>query len=385
MSLFSKYSLPPSRRSRSFRVFSGASSDANRLLREADFIRALCVERKRAERSRGRFVLMLLELEPLRSGNRSVVIAKALRGIDASIRDTDVAGWYDEPSTLGVLFSELGTTDTQTVLGALRSRMTSALRSALNDEQLRLINIKFHCFPDDWKPDDPGGVPRWYPDLMRLESGRRAAQTLKRTLDFFGSLIAVAALAPVFFGIAIAIRLTSPGPILFRQERVGQYGMSFTCLKFRSMHTLNDSAIHREYVTRLIAGHIGPPSPDGKGNVAYKITKDPRLTRIGPFLRRTSLDELPQFFNVLRGHMSLVGPRPPIPYELDAYDVWHRRRLLEVKPGLTGLWQVSGRSRLRFDEMVRLDLRYAATWSLWLDIKILLRTPRAVFSGSGAY
>jgi lipopolysaccharide/colanic/teichoic acid biosynthesis glycosyltransferase len=138
-----------------------------------------------------------------------------------------------------------------------------------------------------------------------------------------------------------------------------------------------------EYVKRLIEGNASPDAATN-GRV-YKITADPRLTRVGRFLRRTSLDELPQFLNVLRGDMSMVGPRPPIPYELEAYDVWHRRRLLEVKPGITGLWQVSGRSRIPFDDMVRLDLRYAKTWSLWLDFRILLRTPRAVFSGEGAY
>jgi lipopolysaccharide/colanic/teichoic acid biosynthesis glycosyltransferase len=151
------------------------------------------------------------------------------------------------------------------------------------------------------------------------------------------------------------------------------------------MHAETDAAIHRDYVTRLIAGRIEPQPSDANGKTVYKLTKDPRLTPIGAFLRKTSLDEVPQFLNVLWGHMSLVGPRPPIPYELDVYDVWHRRRLLEVKPGLTGLWQVSGRSNLRFDEMVRLDLKYAATWSVGLDMKILLRTPRAVFSGSGAH
>ena len=132
-----------------------------------------------------------------------------------------------------------------------------------------------------------------------------------------------------------------------------------------------------DYIKRFIAGNVN--------ETVYKITEDPRVTRVGRFLRKTSLDELPQFFNVLRGEMSLVGPRPPIPYELEAYDIWHRRRLLEVKPGITGLWQVNGRSKLRFDDMVRLDLQYATAWSLWLDIKILLQTPRAVFSREGAY
>ena len=117
----------------------------------------------------------------------------------------------------------------------------------------------------------------------------------------------------------------------------------------------------------------------------YKIAGDPRITRIGSFLRRTSLDELPQLINVLKGEMSLVGPRPPIKYEVEAYDIWHRGRLMEAKPGITGLWQVSGRSRIRFDEMVRLDIRYARTWFLWLDLKILLRTPLAVLLGEGAY
>jgi lipopolysaccharide/colanic/teichoic acid biosynthesis glycosyltransferase len=151
------------------------------------------------------------------------------------------------------------------------------------------------------------------------------------------------------------------------------------------MHAACDPAVHKEYVTRFIAGDVAPGASAGNGQTVYKLTRDPRLTPIGGFLRKTSLDEFPQFFNVLRGEMSLVGPRPPIPYEIEAYDVWHRRRLLEVKPGVTGLWQVTGRSRLRFDDMVRLDLRYASTWSVWLDLKILVRTPYAVFSGEGAH
>ena len=151
------------------------------------------------------------------------------------------------------------------------------------------------------------------------------------------------------------------------------------------MECNNDAGIHREYVKRFIAGEADPARVSHTQNVVYKIQDDPRVTRIGKFLRKSSLDELPQFINVLKGDMSLVGPRPAIPYELEGYQVWHRRRVLESKPGITGLWQVSGRSRLKFDDMVRLDLQYAKTWSLWLDIKILLRTPRAVLFGAGAY
>jgi lipopolysaccharide/colanic/teichoic acid biosynthesis glycosyltransferase len=148
------------------------------------------------------------------------------------------------------------------------------------------------------------------------------------------------------------------------------------------MRVGNDSSEHQEYVTKLIAGVAERvPSRAGDRGV-YKLANDTRVTRIGKFLRQTSLDELPQLFNVIKGEMSLVGPRPPIPYELAAYQTWHRRRLLQAKPGITGLWQVAGRSKVKFDDMVRLDLRYAASWSPWLDLKILLRTPAAVIKGA---
>ena len=150
------------------------------------------------------------------------------------------------------------------------------------------------------------------------------------------------------------------------------------------MNANNNAKIHQEYVTKLIAGEGNLVQSDGEKQ-AFKLTNDPRVTPIGRFIRRTSLDELPQFFNVLSGQMSLVGPRPPVPYEYEAYDVWHRNRMMEVKPGITGLWQVTGRSRTTFDEMVRLDLKYAGSWSVAMDLKILLQTPKAVISGEGAY
>jgi lipopolysaccharide/colanic/teichoic acid biosynthesis glycosyltransferase len=150
------------------------------------------------------------------------------------------------------------------------------------------------------------------------------------------------------------------------------------------MRVGNDSTIHKEYVSRFIAGKITGSNGD-KASGVFKITNDPRITPLGRLLRKTSLDELPQLFNVLSGEMSLIGPRPPVPYEFECYGIWHRRRVLEIKPGITGLWQVNGRSRTSFDDMVRLDLQYARDWSLWLDVKILLRTPAAVLSGDGAY
>ena len=184
--------------------------------------------------------------------------------------------------------------------------------------------------------------------------------------------------------IALIIKLTSKGPVLFEQERLGQFGARFKCLKFRTMYTNCDSKIHRDYVQQYIAGNAQTAADGNSEKTLYKLTADPRVTAIGRFLRKTSLDEFPQFWNVLRGEMSLVGPRPPVPYEFEVYDIWHRRRVLELKPGITGLWQVSGRNRMRFDEMVRLDLRYSQKWSLWLDLKILLATPWALISGDCA-
>jgi lipopolysaccharide/colanic/teichoic acid biosynthesis glycosyltransferase len=205
----------------------------------------------------------------------------------------------------------------------------------------------------------------------------------KRLIDVLGSLSLLVLLSPVFLAIAAAVKLTSRGPVLFRQKRIGEHGTPFTFLKFRSMYINNDSSQHKEYVRQLIAGQAAKQT-NGEGEGIFKLTNDPRITTVGSFLRRTSLDELPQFINVLRGDMSLVGPRPPVPYEVEAYATWHRGRLLEAKPGITGLWQVQGRSRVGFDDMVRLDLRYARNCSPWLDLKILVQTPRAVIAGNGA-
>jgi lipopolysaccharide/colanic/teichoic acid biosynthesis glycosyltransferase len=191
-------------------------------------------------------------------------------------------------------------------------------------------------------------------------------------------------LSPVLLVVAATVKLTSRGPVLFRQKRIGQHGKPFTFLKFRSMYINNDASEHKEYVRKLIEGRAEQKADAANGNTVFKLANDPRITPVGRFLRRTSLDELPQLFNVLSGEMSLVGPRPPVPYEVEVYATWHRRRLLEAKPGITGLWQVYGRSRVEFDDMVRLDLRYARACSPLLDLKILLQTPKAVFGGDGA-
>ncbi|NOZ81315.1 MAG: sugar transferase [DPANN group archaeon] len=218
-----------------------------------------------------------------------------------------------------------------------------------------------------------------------MEASKRFSFFMKRSTDIFGSLFCILLFSPLFVIIPLLIKLTSEGPVFFRQERVGRYGRRFTFLKFRSMYEDCNHDIHKEYTRRLISGQQDTEMSDDNGRGAYKITDDPRVTPIGRFLRMSSMDELPQFFNVLKGEMSLVGPRPPIPYELEAYDIWHRRRLLEVKPGITGIWQVHGRSSTTFDEMVRMDIKYIREWSIWMDIKLLLKTPWVVLTGKGAY
>jgi lipopolysaccharide/colanic/teichoic acid biosynthesis glycosyltransferase len=365
----------------------GSANAADGLLPQPLFVRALRLERKRAERSRKLFVLMLLDLPaPLRHGEGGNLLNKMVPAIVSSIRETDIAGWHQENSALGVIFAELdAAANTKSTLAALHARVTALLQSVLRAEELAQIRITFHCFPEDWGQDNPGHpIEKLYPDVVKRDESRKLSRGIKRDIDALGSSMALLLLSPILLVVAVAIKLSSPGPVLFRQKRLGQYGVSFTCLKFRSMYTGNDPRIHMDYVKRLIRENASPGASGANGKI-YKITEDPRLTSVGRLLRRTSLDELPQFLNVLLGDMSLVGPRPPIPYELEAYDIWHRRRLLEVKPGITGLWQVNGRSRIAFDDMVRLDLKYATTWSLWLDLKILLRTPKAVFSGEGAY
>ena len=361
---------------------------AREVLKEKTFRRMIAVERKRTERSREHFLLMLLD-----AGNHpnSEKNGKALENIlsvlPTSIRETDVVGWYTDETTVGVIFTGLSCNDKSSILSVILNKVSTTLRNQLTPDQFNQVSISFHFFPDDWDCEKPGrpSNPTLYPDLLNRDKRTGSMLRIKQAMDIFGSALLLILCAPLLLVIALAIKASSKGPVLFRQQRVGQYGRRFTFLKFRSMRVNNDHSVHKEYATKLIAGQVDHNSSNGSGKDIYKLTGDPRITRLGKFLRRTSLDELPQLINVLKGDMSLVGPRPAIPYELAAYQTWHRRRVLEVKPGITGLWQVTGRSSVKFDEMVRLDLRYATSWSPWLDIKILIRTPRAVIGGTGAY
>lgn len=369
--------------------FAQASNTTDRsALEETLFKRMIAVERKRTERSKSPFVLMLLEMQgDMEAMNRRVALERIVAALQVASRDTDLVGWYKEGEVVGAMFTGLMMNDRNTILSAILTRVSTGLRDELPFEQFSQVSITFHIYPDEWEDDKPGAPSNTllYPDLTHQDRNRQFMLGVKRLIDVVLSTAMMIAIAPLFLMIAMSIKLTSRGPVFFRQQRVGQFGKTFTFLKFRSMYVNNDSIVHREYVTKLIAQGEAGDAPKGGGNSVYKLTNDKRITRIGGFLRRTSLDELPQFINVLRGEMSLVGPRPPIPYELAAYQTWHRRRVLEVKPGITGLWQVTGRSSVRFDEMVRLDLRYATSWTPLLDLKILLLTPLAVIKGSGAY
>lgn len=353
------------------------------VLDEFHFVRMLRVERNRSERSGKPFMLMLLSSQSTLF-HGSAVLSDIVSAVAKSTRETDTLGWYETGAKLGILFTELGTTE-RAAIERIVEKVTFALRETLDLSDPGELKVTYHVFPEDTGSHGKHETDiRLYPDLERMAAKKKGAQAIKRTIDILGSLAAIMFLSPIFLAIALAVKLTSKGPVLFRQKRVGHYGKSFTFLKFRSMKADNDSTIHQEYVKKLIAGKPDIKQHDGNGG-SFKLVNDPRITPVGKFIRRTSLDELPQFFNVLVGDMSLVGPRPPVPYEYQAYDVWHRRRVVEVRPGITGLWQVKGRSKTSFDEMVRLDLRYAQCWSVGMDLKILLETPKAVVSGSGAY
>ncbi len=230
-----------------------------------------------------------------------------------------------------------------------------------------------------------------------LTQARPLYYAMKRTVDVVLSLLALLLIWPLMLTLIICIKLDSPGSAFFSQTRVGvrrqRIGRKvywerteFTCYKFRSMRADADEALHRKFVEAYIAGddaRMASVQPNKEGKTKYKLNGDPRITKIGHFLRKTSLDELPQLWNVLKGELSLVGPRPAIPYELENYSAWHMRRF-EAIQGMTGLWQVEGRGELDFNDMVRLDVKYTETQSFWLDLKILLGTIPAVVMNRGA-
>src|SRR6185437_10336665 len=355
------------------------------VLPEELFVGMLCLERKKAERSQKKLLLVLLDATDAFQGPRHREVRSGLvRAVDLARRETDITGWYQENRILGTLFTEIGDLDMSAVETVV-SKVRDALRAGLSPEDVMRVHMSVHVFGSSDQDSDLPPNTAFYPDLYDRKESKKIPLLVKRCLDVVLSAAALIFCLPLFLVIAIAVKLGSRGPVFFKQERLGQFRKPFKCLKFRSMYAENGPKIHQEFMKDLIAGSYKGEGEEGTGRPLYKMKDDPRITRVGRFLRRTSLDELPQFINVLYGEMSLVGPRPPLAYEYERYDTLHRRRVLEAKPGITGLWQVKGRSRVPFNDMVRLDIHYARHWSIWLDVAILLQTPRAVFMGDGAY
>jgi lipopolysaccharide/colanic/teichoic acid biosynthesis glycosyltransferase len=354
-------------------------SDRAHVVSEELFKGALVRERKCADRSDQPFVLVLVRPTGVQLETRAwdAVIAT----LAGARRETDLLGWFEQGVTLGAILPEVDLT--AEAAREFEARVRQELTRRLDAATAARVSIELHVHvPMRGKEKGASPLDSAMPQLAARKSGGTLYDTVKRALDIAFSGILLLILSPLFLVIAALVKLKSPGPIFFKQVRIGEQAQPFTMLKFRTMHVNCDSAVHAEYVSWFIKSSGKDPAAGQSG--VFKLANDKRITPIGGILRKTSLDELPQLWNVFRGDMSLVGPRPPLPYEVEQYRPWHCRRVLEAKPGITGLWQVTGRSRTTFDEMVRLDLRYAKTYSLWTDIRILLATPRAVITGKGA-
>jgi len=354
-------------------------------LDERLFKQAVTRERKRADRSGLTMVLLLVGL-PNRSGKQGMahaaVVANALSTVTSEF---DILGWFEPSCVIGLIVPEIGPADQAGTCDRLESMFRSAIAFQGDEELAQRLSIRLRVYPEPTMSNEeqvPSVDPLLYPELSADQPAVLNFQIFKRGMDIVISALLLLLVFPVFALLAVFVKLSSPGPVLFRQMRVGHLMRPFTMYKFRTMYATADHRVHHDYVSWFIT--VSDKAQSQQKPVVFKLTNDTRITPIGWFLRRTSLDELPQLWNVLIGDMSLVGPRPPLPYELQQYKPWHRGRVLEAVPGMTGLWQVVGRSRTTFDEMVRLDLRYARTMSLWFDIKILLATPAAVITGRGA-
>ena len=370
------------------------------------FRAALEREQARAERNGHQITLALL---PANGHNSDASRTNRLPDILKSrLRTMDEAGWFD-PSRIGVLMPYTSCRGAWHLIDDLCQLMQGELSAS---------DCSVYVYPYDWI-DGPGVPPEQ--DAADTCAAKRIGQaaehlfsclchrdhhhpsnagvyvdgapagltcvypltpaswvepsTWQRGLDVLCSLLGLVVFAPVFLAAAVVIKLASPGPVFFRQMRIGRGGRSFQLLKFRTMCINADTSLHQNHVAQLINGSANDGEAGPKPMT--KLDNDPRVIPLGNILRGACIDELPQLINVLRGEMSLVGPRPPIPYEVHDYLPWQKRRL-DAMPGLTGLWQVSGKNKLTFDDMVRLDIQYSRTRSVPMNIMIMLRTPRVI-------
>ena len=347
------------------------------VLTAAIFRSAVIRERRRADRSKEPFALLSFDVAPANAPR----VAAALSTLSL---EQCLIGWMEGGRQLGVIATDLHA-EAEARVQQLADGIHVAVEQVLGPEAASALRISTYLHTGPSAIGAPGlqEVDPLLEDLETAEAGNAFYAVAKRAIDIVGSLVCLALFSPLILVVALLVKVTSPGPVFFRQTRVGLRARPFPMLKFRTMQAGNDPTIHQQFVSAFIdAGNADHVKAEG---TPFKITADPRVTSIGRALRRSSIDELPQLWNVLRGEMSLVGPRPPIDYELARYQPWHWRRVLEAKPGMTGLWQVAGRSQTSFDGMVRLDVAYARSRSIRLDLWILLQTPRAVITGKGAY
>ena len=355
------------------------------LLDELSFKRMLALERKRADRSKRSFALATLDVSSLKKDGKHldpVLSDMAFVVLSGCLRETDVIGWHTKDTVFGVILTEFGSHKMEAVIGSIQQKIERELQSVFDEDIYKNINLEIHIYPAANEHMSRESFNRvFYPEVLSSDLHYKASSFLKRGLDITVSLLMLPFLAPLMIFLAALVKLTSKGPAFHTQTRQGQLNKEFKLYKFRSMYEGSGTAVHEAYIEQFIKGSSEKLDDNG----VFKITSDSRVTPVGRILRKLSLDELPQFINVLKGDISLVGPRPPLPYEIEKYDTWHKARVLEVKPGLTGLWQVESRNQTTFDDMVRMDLRYARGWSVWKDIKLIAKTPWAMFKGDGAY
>ena len=377
--LYNKYSF------RSIPLKSITTFSEKNALYNGDYFRNMMVlERKRAERTNNEFMIVLIDVSLFASKNSNAhqVIENITNALSTNTRETDIKGWYTDRKVIGVIFTEYD----PLYKDVIRQKVTKALDNALPLKLQKLVSVSWFNFPEDEKKGGKKAIDMnamLYNSKVVNHSVASFSNVCKRGIDIIGSIVGIMLFSPFFIVIPIVIKCCSKGPVFFKQVRVGLYGQTFLCFKFRTMKVSNNADIHKEFMRNFIKNGDGTSNTTQK--CTYKITNDPRVTWIGRFLRKSSLDELPQFFNVLLGHMSLVGPRPAISSEVEEYNLWHKRRVLEAKPGITGIWQVKGRSRTDFNNMVRMDIQYIQKRSPLLDLALIFKTPIAMFSAKGAY
>jgi lipopolysaccharide/colanic/teichoic acid biosynthesis glycosyltransferase len=371
------------------------------------FLKELHREERRSERSGRALSLVIYRFDDSTALGQATA-DKLLKAIYATKRETDVVGHIAGQASVGIHghFSAASAGRAAGSTVALLCPDTAAAGlSCLQAKVSKLAgplwcNVTAATYPDDLFLSLSAGLPMpsAFASLHAVEPSALVEAAVgepqggeyrfKRALDILGASFLLLVLALPMLLVAAAVAFTSSGSPIFKQTRVGKGGVPFTFYKFRSMVVDSDDRIHREFVSSLIKGDgslsaTASATSDHQATF-YKLKTDPRVTPLGRFLRKTSIDELPQLFNVLKGDMSLVGPRPPIPYESAQYQPWHLRRILAIKPGITGLWQVAGRSHVGFSDMVRMDLRYLRDCSFGLDVKILWKTVGAVIRCDGA-